>query len=563
MNADALPQLEKQLRILSRVTQKINENLDIGVIMRTLVEAALELTGCSDGAAGLHIDGQMVFREYYAHGEWVPIDFSFPPGYGVPGWVLEKKAPYISNDTRNDPVVIPEIRDQLGFYNLADTPILDRNGNLLGCFEIHNTENARPFDESDIDLLKALSSSAAVAMENATIIDDLRKTEQQLRRSKSYLRSLFEQSPVSLWEEDFSGVRTRLDALRRQGVDDVAGYLREHPEVVAECARLAKVTMVNKATVELFEAASEDDLLSHLDQVFTPESLDVFCEELICLIEGDCNMPAVGINKTLGGREIIVQVKWSVLPEYEESWEKVIVSMIDVTHERKIDQMKNEFISIAAHELRTPLSAMMGYAELLQMVEAEHLAPDQRRDCLQSIYDEGVALERIIDDLLDVGKIESGRALVIDKTEVNLTGLLEKICKAHQRETGKHTIELVLPDDDISLHADHGRLSQVLDNLLSNAIKYSPGGGPIRVAGSLEPGRVNVSVSDSGIGMTELQLQRAFEKFYRADSSNTAVRGLGLGLNIARNIIEAHGGTIRVESAVDKGTTVLISLPAS
>lgn len=554
-------QQEKQLSILSRVTQRINEHLEIHTILRTLVEAALELTRSKEGTAGLFIDGQMVFKEYFTQGQWIPVDYSFPPGYGVPGWVLENKESYISNDTANDPAVIQEIREKLGFYNLADTPILDRDGSLLGCFEIHNTLDSRPYDERDIALLKGLSASAAIAMENARIVENLHKTQLQLRQSETYLQSLFEETPVSLCEEDFSAVKNLLDEMTNQGVKDLGRHLREHPELVAKCAGQIQVTRINKATMELFEANNKDELLTSPNLIFTEENLEVFGEKLICLATGDDKTRVQGTRRTLTGKEIEVLVNWSVLPGYEESWEKIIVSMIDVTREREIDRMKNEFISIAAHELRTPLATLLGYTELVQMKEFDQLGKKMKQECLENIHNQGMSLEQLIDDLLDVGRIESGRCMQIQKSHVKFPEFLVKICKNHQHETTKHSIRMDLPDHDMWILIDPGRMTQVLDNLLSNAIKYSPVGGVIKVTGKILSDSLSVSISDSGVGMTEQQCQRIFDKFYRADTSNTAVRGLGLGMNIAKSIIEAHGGTIRVESVEQKGTMVHFTIP--
>jgi len=551
---------ERQLTVLSRVNQKINENLEINAILRALVEAALEITDSQDGTAGLFIDGKMVFKEYLMGNRWIPINYSFPPGYGVPGWVIQNIQPYISNDTVNDPHVIPEIREKLGFYNLADTPILDRNGGLLGCFEIHNTVNARPFDQEDISLLKSLSASAAVALENAKIIKNLKTTQSQLRESQAYLQSIFEETPVSLWEEDFSSVKIFLDDLREKGVHDLGDHLRQNPAVVLECSKLAKVTNVNKATLKLFNAKTKADLLIQLEKIFTEESLKGFCEELICLISDQQKAKALVKNKTLDGREIDVLVKVSILPGYEQSWEKIIVSMIDLTKEKEIDRMKSEFISTAAHELRTPLTVLLGYADLILDHDNEFFK-EPGKDYVENIQSKGLALEKIIDDLLDVGKIETGRPLVIEKTKIYIDRIIIEVAKEHQKETKKHFIETKILNRDISLLADPDKISQILNNLIGNAIKYSPDGGEVIILGKADTDQYLISISDQGIGMTAEQVQRSFEKFYRADSSNTAVSGLGLGLTIAKNIVAAHDGEIWIEGNSPKGTTVTFTIP--
>lgn len=558
---ELLRQYQHQLEILSRVNQQINEQRDIESIMRSLVVAALELTGASDGAAGVLKNGQMVFSEYYAKGQWIPIDFSFPPGYGVPGWVLEHQKSYVSNHPETDPHVIQDIREQIGFYNLVDTPILDRSGKLIGCFEIHNTENHRPFGDLDIMMLQGLSASAAVAMENAQMIAELRTSEALLRENRTYFRKLFEDSPVSLWEEDFSAIKKLLDRLKRKGVDDLDSYLKERPEIVAKCAGLAKVTNINRATLDLFEAKDKATLLGNLDRIMTGESFEDFRQELVSMASGVKQSQVNGVNRTFGGKEIEVCVKWSILPGYEDNWKKIVVSMIDVTHEREIDRLKSEFISTAAHELRTPLSILMGYSELLLQDKEQLFSPEAKREYLEYIYEKGVALERLIDDLLDVAKIETGRALLLEKTSFRFVPLLEEVCRNHQRETSKHSIQLKYSVPELIVIMDRGRIIQVLDNLLNNAVKYSPGGGDIQVRVELVAQRLVVSVIDQGIGLTEQQCKRIFDKFYRVDSSNTALRGLGLGLSICKNIVEAHGGDIWAESTPQEGTTVSFSFP--
>jgi|GEM_PF-3338560 len=557
-----LQQRGHQLESLALANQRINENLEVPAVMRALVESALELTNASDGAAGMIKDGQMVFTEYYKSGTWIPIDFSFPPGYGVPGWVIDNKAPYLSNDARNDPQVIQEIREQLGFYNLVDTPILSANGELIGCFEIHNTRDRRPFDEQDVSLLKGLSANAAVAIQNARFIAAQLNTEMLLRASENKFRSLFENSPISLWEEDFSAIKLFIDELQRQGVSDLNDYFAANPQEVIRCASMVKVADVNQATVELYAARSKEDLLSHLGQVFTKASLPAFIQGIIALASGRTQYRMIGINKTLNGEELEANIYASIIPGCEDTWQKVIVSVFDVTREREIDRLKNEFISTAAHELRTPLTVIMGYTDLLlEHLESATFTMAEKREFLASINVKAGALERIVEDLLDVSKIESGRQLLLEKEPARICGLLAELIANHQRETDQHTLVADFGTEDFPLLIDPGRISQVIDNLLSNAIKYSPQGGEIKVRVQFEPGEVDVSVSDQGIGMTVDQAARIFDKFYRADTSNTALGGLGLGMNIARNIVEAHGGQIWVKTSFGQGTTVHFTLP--
>ncbi len=558
----SLQQRNRQLEILTQSNQHINEHLEVPAVMRALVDSALKLTDASDGAAGLFKDGQMVFTEYYKDGEWLPIDLSFPPGYGVPGWVIENKRPYLANDTSNDLQVIQEIREQLGIYNLIDTPKLNAHGELLCCFEIHKTKDRRPFKEQDIVLLTGLSASASVAIENARFIAEQKKSASLLRESEGKFRSLFENSPTSLWEEDFSAVKLFLDEIRKQGVSDLSEFFKSNTEAATRCAHMVKVVDVNQKTVNLFSARTKADLLSNLNLIFTDKSLEPFIYGIITLASGQTFYKTTGINKTLNGEELEVNIHASIIPGYEDTWEKIIVSMADITREREVDRLKNEFISTAAHELRTPLTVIMGYSDLmLEHLEKYEFSIEQKKEFLYNINNKVATLERIVEDLLDVNKIESGRPLLLDKAPTNLAKLLKELIRNHQRETKRHRITTDFDEISLLMMLDAGRIIQVLNNLINNAIKYSPDGGDIEIRVTQENDQLEISVADQGLGMTEEQLDRVFDKFYRVDTSNTAIAGLGLGMSIAKNIIEAHGGQIGIESTPSQGTTVRFNLP--
>ncbi len=552
----------QKIEALALSNQQINKKLEVPAVMRALVESALELTEASDGAAGLMKNGQMVFTEYYKDKEWIPIDFTFPPDYGVPGWVITNMCPYLSNDAASDMQVIQEIREQLGFYNLLDTPIINAEGELLGCFEIHNTKDRRPFDEQDVTILKGLSASVAIAIENARFISEQKKSQDLLLESERKFRALFENSPTSLLEEDFSAVKLYIDDIRRQGVSDLVAFFKTNPEATLRCARMVKVLDINQKTVDLFSARTKADLLSHIDQIFSEKSLKPFIEGLLFMAENQKEYRTTGINRTLNGEEIEVSIQASIMPGYEESWEKVIIAITDITREREVERLKNEFISTAAHELRTPLTVIMGYSDLiLEHLETAEFTIDQKKNFLQSISNKVLILEQIVENLLDVSKIESGRPLLIEKAPVKLSTLIEGLVQNHQRETEQHRIILDTDNPDLLLMVDAGRMTQVIDNLLSNAIKYSPKGGEIKISCRRENNQIEICVEDHGLGMSEDQLGRIFDKFYRADTSNTALGGLGLGMNIAKKIVEAHDGRIWIKSVQGKGTTVCVSLP--
>jgi len=243
----------------------------------------------------------------------------------------------------------------------------------------------------------------------------------------------------------------------------------------------------------------------------------------------------------------------------------------DVSSERaaeralaQMDRMKSEFISMAAHELRTPLAAIMGFTELIRHPQQfGTFSQEQTDEFLDEIYDRGEALEKIISDLLDISRIESGKPIELDLQEFPLEMIFGKAVEFFRAHYASHTFLLDLPEGarELTLRADRYRINQVLENLLSNAAKYSPKGRQVTLRCQALPGEWTVSVIDQGIGMTPEQVERIFDKFYRADSSDSAVSGLGLGMSIARQIVETHGGRIWVNSVKEEGTSITFTLP--
>ena len=229
----------------------------------------------------------------------------------------------------------------------------------------------------------------------------------------------------------------------------------------------------------------------------------------------------------------------------------------------KIDHLRKDFISTAAHELKTPISVLIGYCEaLVDPKISQEMSSEQRHYFLQQIEKKGFMLSRLIDDLLDISKIDAGLPFELKMEKINPNHLLEEICQDFRHQAKDQTIHLELnPDAHSVLICDRLRIIQVLENLFSNAVKYTPKGGTIILSGCDYPDCYKFSISDNGRGMTSEQIERVYERFYRVDTSNTAQSGLGLGMSIVKQIIEAHNGTIAINSKPGEGTTVKISLP--
>jgi PAS domain S-box-containing protein len=235
----------------------------------------------------------------------------------------------------------------------------------------------------------------------------------------------------------------------------------------------------------------------------------------------------------------------------------------DITRQWELDRHKAEFMSMVAHELRTPLTSILGYLEFcLNPDDFGGFTAEQQREFLEEINGKAELLSRLVSDLLDIGRVESGRPLPLEIRPFSMEKMIGKAVERFQLQAPRHRF-VVKPEPGpmTQVLADEDKLAQVLENLLSNAVKYSPEGNLVEVAGGIQGDSYQVVVKDEGIGMTPEQVARVFDKFYRADYSNTAVHGLGLGMSIARQIVERHGGDIRVESEVGRGTRVVFSVP--
>jgi signal transduction histidine kinase len=227
---------------------------------------------------------------------------------------------------------------------------------------------------------------------------------------------------------------------------------------------------------------------------------------------------------------------------------------------RELDRMKDSFVSSVSHELRTPLTSMVGYLEVLRDGEAGELTAEQR--VYLEIVDRNChRLNDLIGDILVTARFDSG-GFALDRGRVDLAALAAVHVESIRATARNKDVDVVLvvEDDPPPLHADEMRLGQLLDNLLANAVKFTPGGGHVRIRIAMESDSVRIDVSDTGVGIPADEVDRLFDRFFRASTANT-IAGTGLGLSIAKSIVEAHGGTIGVSSEVGVGTTFRVDLP--
>jgi two-component system phosphate regulon sensor histidine kinase PhoR len=247
----------------------------------------------------------------------------------------------------------------------------------------------------------------------------------------------------------------------------------------------------------------------------------------------------------------------------DEKVSAVVAVLHDVTREKEVSQMKNDFVSHVSHELKTPLASITAYSEMLVDGEADDEAT--RKEFYAIIQSQAQRLNRLIEDILNISRIESG-LIKVHKEPASLTILIEEQMQMIRSYAEEKQITVTSPAPIVydRVCVDKDMLSQVIVNLLSNAIKYTPAGGRVHVGTEVdEPaGLARVTVTDTGVGIPAEEIDHLFEKFYRVSANNKQAKGTGLGLNLVKQIVEkVHGGRVFVTSQVGVGSTFGFELP--
>jgi signal transduction histidine kinase len=236
-----------------------------------------------------------------------------------------------------------------------------------------------------------------------------------------------------------------------------------------------------------------------------------------------------------------------------------LLSRLEEAFARREEVLGKErrFVADASHELRTPLTNIEGYAEMLE--EWALKDPETARESVEAIREESRRMRHLAEELLALARGDEGAPLELKPQDIGAVAQ-EAMRIARDAAGGKVSVEYALPEHKIIVVFDRSRVRQALSILLDNAVKYTPEGGEVRVWAHESDGQVGVTVRDTGVGIPEEELPRIFERFYRADKARTR-GGAGLGLAIARQIAEAHGGTIEVRSTQGKGSTFILQIP--
>jgi signal transduction histidine kinase len=253
-----------------------------------------------------------------------------------------------------------------------------------------------------------------------------------------------------------------------------------------------------------------------------------------------------------------VGITYAPLLSNDNKLRNIFVSVRDITHFRNADEIKATFISIVSHELRTPVALIKGYASTLRRDDArwdKHTISDS----LAVIEDEADRLSKMIDDLLDASRLQAG-GLSLNQADVAIPSLALRVTERFAAQSPKHHLVTDFPPNFPVIIGDETRIEQVLANLVSNSIKYAPA-GEIKIGGSVRPEQIIICVSDEGNGIDAKDLPHIFDRFYRSTNAVKQTKGAGLGLYLARAIVEAHGGRIWADASAGSGAKICFSLP--
>ncbi len=340
-----------------------------------------------------------------------------------------------------------------------------------------------------------------------------------------------------------------------------SAYLDDLPDAVVVVGGDGRVVYVNRATERLAGTPADQLRSRPLD-----EALPLHdgagnawwgCSKRLRQLPGVRRIPARQLQLVIGTRVVPVELAATFLRGPDGSFVEALCVLRDDSARRRGDVTRADLISTLAHELRSPLTSVKGFTSTL-LHRWERFPDDQKRFMLATVNDDADRVTRLINELLDVSRIEAGR-LELRRRPIQVPKIAADVLERFKLDPDGHTFGISFPQAFPEVYADADKVAQVLTNLVENAVKYSDG-GKVTVSGEVADGSVEVAVRDQGTGIPADQIPLIFTKFYRRGGRG-APSGTGLGLYIARGLVEAHGGRISVDSAVGRGTEVRFRLP--
>lgn len=566
----------RQLATLNDVARSLASTLELDPLLNRILKSAVDILSCEAGSLFLVDEetGELVFKVTVGPVAGDLIGQRLPPGTGLVGKAVDTGQPVIANDVHRSTEWFDETDQQTGFITRAILVVpMQVKDRTIGVIEVINKRDGLPFTEDDQELLTVFTGQAAVAIENARLYT---LTDQALADrvdELSVMQRIDRELNTSL--DMSNAMRITLDWAIRQS-DSTAGFVGsvvdgevhvqtsqgyqdgsdEVPDTISVGGLPALQTAIESGVPEtsaggaslLIEASAraaipirrETDVIGIL--YLESAAPDRYNEETLSFLSRLSDHAAIAISNAQLYREV-----------------------------QEANIAKSDFVSFVSHELKTPMTSIKGYADLLAN-EAVGPVSEAQANFLSTIRSNVNRMATLVSDLADISRIEAGR-LRLEFQAVRASDMVEEVVRSAQSQIDEkgHDLRVEIPPDLPEVWADPTRLTQILTNLVSNANKYTPPGGQITIrcrpsrnrwdpAGA--PEVVHISVTDTGIGISPADQKKIFQKFFRSeDQKAREAPGTGLGLNITKNLVEMQGGKIWFESVYRKGTTFHFTVP--
>jgi signal transduction histidine kinase len=582
----ALTESLEQQTATSEILRVISSSpTDAQPVFDAIAANAARLCSAND-AQVLRVEGEMLRLVAASGVSAMPSVRRLTRGHLVGRAVIDRKTIHVRDLTQALGEYPESTAARYGVQSALAVPLL-REGVALGVIRISHTE-IRPFTDKQIALLQTFADQAVIAIENVRLFKELEARTAELTRSVEQLTALGEVGRAVSSTLDLDTVLTTIvsRAVELSGLD--GGVVFEYDDgteefvhrvateaggVLAQARRGTRVrkgegvvgrTAITREPSQVLDitvpGAYESRLRENLIEsgVRAILAVPMVREDLLtgCLVvsrnsPGEFPAETIDLLRTFATQSALAIQNARLFRE-----------LADKSHQLEVaSQHKSEFLANMSHELRTPLNAIIGFSEVLADRMFGELN-EKQEEYLKDIYASGTHLLSLINDILDLSKIEAGR-MELELSDFHLPAALDNALTLVRERAGRRSITLQMGVDDRlgGVRADERKIRQVVLNLLSNAIKFTPEGGRIEVAAVPKDGSVEVSVSDTGVGIAPEDHEAVFEEFRQVGTAEKKAEGTGLGLTLCRKFIELHGGRIWVKSQVGEGSTFTFTIP--
>ncbi|HEX2981689.1 MAG TPA: ATP-binding protein, partial [Anaerolineaceae bacterium] len=489
-----------ELETLSLLGRSITSSLDIDSVLTTIVDAAVRMTGAEEGSLLLLDEktGELYVRAARNFNDDFVRTFRLPIQDTLAGSVLRTGQPVLLDEKAPQ-----KIKTSYLVHSLLYVP-LQIHGHVFGVLGIDNRRQRMTFTEHHVRLLETMADYAVIAIENARLFANV------------------------------NSERAKLETILTRTQDGVI--------LIDTQQRLELVNSAAQAAFQLDAVPFEGRPFA---EIFTQR-------EMLELVQTSASNPSNRIEVPLPDGRVMLALLTHI-PDIGQA-----ITLHDITYLKKLDRIKSDFVSTVSHDLRSPLTAVLGYVEL---IERAGPTTEMQREFIRRVQGSVHNITTLVDDLVNLGRIEAG--FDTRKEPLQLERIVRYSADGFKKllaEKGD-TLVLELPDDLPPVYANPVQMRQVVDHLMDNAIKYTPAGGTITIQARMEEKQLIIHFRDTGIGIPPADLPFIFDKFYRSSNASAEASGTGLGLAIVKSVIDSHQGRIWVDSAQNKGAVFTIVLP--